>query len=365
VRLAPAVLDRLAAVAREGRATLPMALMAAWGLLLSRATGQDDLLIGVPAAARVRREMEDTAGFLVNTLPLRVTLDGDPGFVDLVARLRQRLLTALERQHVPLPLVVDAVRAPRLPDRPPLVQALFVQQDARSWSLALPGLAAEAIAVPTPVARFDLALVVMERAGGLSGALEYDTAQVDDAMARRMAERYAAILAAVADAPHRPLGTLDLLGDGDRRLNEAPNTGTGDDPPPVADRLHALVTRQAAARPEATALWWPEGTLSYGVLDRRSNRFARRLRALGIAPGARVGLVAERGPALFTALVGILKAGAAYVPIDPAYPAERIAGMLTDAEVAAVVADTPPPGLGAPWLSIDDSGDGDDTPLPG
>ena len=363
VALPPGALDRLAAIAREGRATLPMALMAAWGVLLSRATGQDDLLIGIPAAARVRREMEETAGFLVNTLPLRVTLDGDPDFVAVVTRVRQRLLTALERQHVPLPLVAEAVKAPRLPGRPPLVQALFVQQDARAWSLSLPGITAAALPVPTPVARFDLTLLVVDRDGGLTGELEYDTAVVDDAMARRMAERFTAILTAVAEAPHQPLSALDLLGDGDRRLNATLNAGTHDGPRPVADRLDALVRHQATVRAEAPALWWPGSTLSYGALDRRSSRFARRLAALGIGPGARVGLVAERGPGLFIALVGILKAGAAYVPVDPAYPAERIAGMLGDADAAAVVAEAAPPALTVPCL-FPDEGEDDGGPLP-
>ncbi|MCW2246953.1 amino acid adenylation domain-containing protein [Azospirillum fermentarium] len=362
VALPPDDLARLDALAREGRATLPMALMAAWALLLSRATGQDDLLIGIPAAARVRREMEETAGFLVNTLPLRVTLDGDPDFIAVVTRVRQRLLTALERQHVPLPLVADAVAAPRLPGRPPLVQALFVQQDARAWSLSLPGITAAALPVPTPVARFDLTLLVVERDGGLSGELEYDTAVVDDATARRMAERFTAILAAVAAAPHRPLSALDLLGDGDRRLNAALNAGTGGGPRPPADRLDALVSHQAAVRADAPALWWPDGTLSYGALDRRSGRFAHRLSALGVGPGDRVGLVAERGPGLFVALVGILKAGAAYVPVDPAYPAERIAAMLTDAEVTAVVAETAPPAPAVPCLFPDEDEDGSTLP---
>lgn len=368
VDLPPARLDRLADIAREGRATLPMALMAAWALLLSRYSGQDDLLVGIPAAARVRREMEDTVGFLVNTLPLRITFDGNPGFVDLVARVRQRMLTALERQHVPLPLVVDAVKAPRLPGCPPLVQALFVQQDARSWSLSLPGITAAAMPVPTPVARFDVTLVVVERDDGFAAELEYATAWLDEATARRMAESFTAILAAVTDAPHQPVSGLDLLGSGEHRLNSALNAGAEDSPRPSADRVHALVSAQAAARPEAVAVWSADGVLTYRALDRLSDRFARRLAAAGIAPGARVGLVAERSPGLIVALVGILKAGAAYVPVDPAYPAERIAGMLTDAEVAAVVGDHPVPGVDVPHLPLDPAGGRDgadsDTPLP-
>ncbi|HEX2091731.1 MAG TPA: amino acid adenylation domain-containing protein, partial [Longimicrobiaceae bacterium] len=313
---------------REG-ATLFMALAAAWQLLLGRWAGQDDLVVGTPVAGRTHRELEELVGFFVNTLPLRGDLSGDPDFRALLARVREVTLGAHAHQDVPFERLVEELRVERSPGRNPLFQAMLVLQNTPADELHLPGATLERFEVETGTAKFDLLLEATERGGGLECALEYSTELFDPSTAERIAAQLGVLLARAIEEPGRPVHEIDILPPAERtQVLEGWNATRG--PYPERACVHHLFAEQAARTPEAVAVAYDGGALSYAELDARANRLARRLRGMGVGPDVRVGLCLERGPQMMVGVLGILKAGGAYVPLDPAYPTERLAFMLLD-----------------------------------
>ncbi len=316
------------ALARREGATLFMALAAAWQLLLGRRAGQDDLVVGTPVAGRTHRELEELVGFFVNTLALRGDLSGDPDFRALLARAREATLGAHAHQDVPFERLVEELRVERSPGRNPLFQAMLVLQNTPADELRLPGATLERFEVETGTAKFDLLLEATERGGGLECALEFSTELFDPSTAERIAEQLRVLLARVAAEPGRPVRETDFLPEAERaRVLEGWNATRGAYPEAC---VHHLFAEQAARTPDAVAVAYPGGSLSYSELDARAGRLARRLRGLGVGPDARVGLCLERGPEMMAGVLGILMAGGAYVPLDPAYPAERLSFMLRD-----------------------------------
>ncbi|MET0396107.1 MAG: amino acid adenylation domain-containing protein, partial [Longimicrobiaceae bacterium] len=332
------VLAALRALSRREGATLFMTLLAAWQLLLARYAGTDDVVVGTPVAGRTRAELEGLIGFFVNTLALRTDLSGDPTFPELLHRVREATLDAYAHQDVPFERLVEALQPERDLSRNPVFQVFFVLQGEPPRAVDAGGLRMEPEEVEGTAAKFDLTLALEERGGGLAGVIEYAAELFDAATIARMAGHFGVLLRAIAADPARRVSALPLLG-----FAERAHLAAGGNPSPerfpAAGTLHGRFGAVARARPHAVALTFRGESLTYAELDARADRLAAALRARGAGPETRVGLCVERGPQVVAGMLGILKSGAAYVPLDPTYPADRLAYLLEDSGVALVVAE--------------------------
>jgi amino acid adenylation domain-containing protein len=371
---APEVVRLRQAARREG-ATLYMLLLAAFAATLARHSGQEDLLIGTPVTNRTRPELEGLIGFFVNTLALRVRLAGDPELRRVLASARQTALAAFAHQDLPFETLVEELRPERDLSRAPLVQAMLSLGTARPERSLGGGLhLARLPSAERTTAKLDLSLAATELAaedGGQSLLLELEYAAdlFHATAAERLLAHFATLLCGAAEAPDLPLSRLPLLAPPERHQLVAEWNDTASGFPHQS--VHGLFAEQAAARPDAVAIAWEGGAMTYGELDRRSGEIARHLRRLGVAADARVGVVVERSPEMFAALLGILKAGGGYLPLDPAYPRERLAPLLADAAPTVVIgarrllADLPPGTV--PRLALEDTfaeaTEGDTAPL--
>ncbi|HEX7186575.1 MAG TPA: amino acid adenylation domain-containing protein, partial [Thermoanaerobaculia bacterium] len=321
----------LRSLARQEGATLFMALLAGFSALLARYSHQEDLVVGSPVANRNRPEIEPLIGFFVNTLPMRARLDGEPSFRELTARVRDAALAAYARQDVPFERLVEAVGARRDLSRSPLFQVMLAVEESPARAPRLAGLEAEPVAIHNGTAKFEITLHLSSSGDGLAGGMEVDSDLFDAATAERMLGHLASLLAAAAADPAAGVRELPLLGESESRQLLEWGGGPGDDTAgsPVF-LLHERFAWQAARSPEAPAVVFEGERLSYGELDRRATRLAQTLRAWGVGPGELVALCLERSLEMVVAVLGVLKAGATYVPIDPDYPAERIGFLLAD-----------------------------------
>ncbi|WP_223619451.1 non-ribosomal peptide synthetase [Lysobacter sp. ESA13C] len=326
-------------------ATLFMALLAAWSTLLSRLSGQDEVVVGTPVANRQHPQTEPLIGFFVNALALRVSLRDDPSAAQLLARVRAVALDAYEHQDLPFEQVVDALQPARTLSHSPLFQAMLsLDNTPGGATLNLPGLSLSPLATAQTTTRFDLSLALSESGAEIVGELEYAT----DLFERETIERYAGYFvrlleAMVADA-QAPVARLPLLSADERAHVLETFNDTGFDYP--RERLlHQPFEAQVRATPEATAVVCDGERLSYAELNRRANRIAHRLLALGVRADDRVAICLERGPSLVAGVLGILKAGAAYVPLDPNYPPDRLAYMLGDSAPMALLSQASLSGL--------------------
>ncbi|HEY3480959.1 MAG TPA: amino acid adenylation domain-containing protein, partial [Streptomyces sp.] len=336
VRLTEELITELATLARREGATLYMALLAGFQALLGRMSGQEDVPVGSPVANRTRVELEGLIGFFVNTLVLRGDLAGDPGFGALLGRTREAVLEAQARQEVPFEKLVEALAPERSLGRTPLIQAMLAFQNAPAGPPRLGSLAVRFLPVDSGAARLDLTLSVAARDGVLAGEIEYDAELFDAPTVLRLAGLWERLLAAAVRDPGARISSLELLAAAERwqLLAEWSDTAAAY---PREICLHELLTAQARRSPEAVALVCGERSLTYAELDRRAGRLAGHLAALGVGPDDRVGVLAERSVEMVVALLGVLKAGAAYVPLDPELPAERLAFMAGEAVGGGVV----------------------------
>jgi amino acid adenylation domain-containing protein len=369
LELAPALSAAVRELCRREGVTPFMALLAAWGVLLGRHSGQagqEEVLVGTPVAGRNRREIEGLIGFFVNTLVLRVDLQGAPGFDALLGRVRSAALDAFQHQDLPFERIVEELVPERDLSHPPLVQVLFSLQNAPRAEVELPGLSLAPVAVDGRVARLDLTLTMQEGAEGFAAALEHNTDLFDGSTAGRLLARFEALLAAAAEAPGQSIADLPLLLPAERRQVLAEWNDTRSDYPRETS-LPELFEAVAAERPEAPALVSATEVWSYRRLDEAANRLARRLQELGVGPETAVGLSLERSPELILGTLAILKAGGVYVPLDAGYPDDRLDFMLEDtgAEIVLVHETTRArfEGRRARLVSIDAVETGDATPL--
>ncbi|HEU4452764.1 MAG TPA: condensation domain-containing protein, partial [Longimicrobium sp.] len=365
VRLPAAAAERIRAMAAAEGSTPFAVLLAAFRLALARHSGQDDVVLGTAAAGRERRELAGMMGFVANTLALRTRLGGDPEFRELVRRERDTLLDAFEHQALPFERVVEELRLAPDPSRNPVFQAMLTFQDAgelAAWDGGMRLGAAEAHgeALEFRSSKFDLSVSVTLGAGELWVQVQWAADLLERADAERLAGRFLRLLEQGVEAPGRRLSQLDGM-EADERTRVLGAWTRGESVAPAAGPVHRLFEAHAARTPDAPALAWDGGNLSYADLDRRANRLARRLRALGVGPEARVGVALERSPELVVAVLGVLKAGGAYVPLDPSLPEERLGWMAEDAGVRAlVVRNAAPAGLIAlslPTVSIEGDAD--------
>ena len=322
---------------REGT-SLFMTLLAGFSALLHRYTAETDIAVGTPIAGRTRPEAEALIGDFVNMLVLRTDLDGAPSFRDLLGRVRETTLGAYAHQDLPFERLVDELRPERSLSHAPLFQVLFALQNMGDLALRLDGVAIEEIAVERDTARFDLAWSLVEHADGIRVIAEYATDLFDGATVERMLEHFRALLSAAAANPELSIADLPLLSDGERETVVAAWNQT--EAPYAAGPVHALVSAQSARTPDASAVVGAGDALTYVELDAQSNRLAHHIIRSGVARGEMVAISMERSPSLLVAMLAVWKAGAAYVPIDPAYPEDRRAYMLADSGAGVVLTDS-------------------------
>ncbi|OPK55965.1 non-ribosomal peptide synthetase, partial [Ralstonia solanacearum] len=317
--------------------TLFMTVLAGWSALLSRLSGQEEVVVGSPVANRTRSEVEGLIGFFVNTLALRVEVGSGVTVSELLGRVKGRVLEAQAHQDLPFEQVVERVRPVRSLSHSPIFQAALLWQNTEALVLQLDGLTIEPLADESYTAKFDLSLALREHNGRIAGSLDYATSLFDRGTVERYVGYLLRLLQAMAADDGQEVGRIALLGAAERRqIIDVWNTG---EPAPVpSETLCALFEAQVRRTPEAIAVEYEGQRVSYAELNARANRVAHALIGLGVGPDARVGLCAERSVELVTGLLGILKAGGGYVPLDLSYPKERLAYMLEDSAPVAVLA---------------------------
>ncbi|CAM5464239.1 non-ribosomal peptide synthetase [Streptomyces abikoensis] len=336
----PALAAALGELAHEAQATPFMALVAAWSLVLGRWAGEDDVVVGTPLAGRTRAELEDVVGFFVNTLPLRVHAAPDDTFRSLLRRTRDVCNSAYENQDVPFDRIVHELRLDRdASGQTALARHWFVLHNTPPAAFSLPGLECDTLPDPAGTVRCDLSVqLAPDAGGGLTGRLEYSTELFDRATAQRLVSAFTTLLRAAAADPGRAVRDLPVLSEEELRQLTGEDTGSGSAEltgPALAQWFEA----RADAAPDALAVVDDATgeTLTYAQLETRANQVAHLLAERGTGPEDLVGVCLHRGPALLAAVLGVFKAGAAYLPLDPGYPRARLDLIAEEAAPAAVL----------------------------
>jgi amino acid adenylation domain-containing protein len=333
--LSKAEVDALTALGRRASATLYMVLLAAFKVLLYRHTGQEDVLVGTPIRGRTQPETENLLGFFVNTLVFRTDLSGGPSFLELLDRVRSVAIEGYGHQEMPFELLVQRLGMQRDLSRTPVFQAFFTFQDVSNRAPHVGDLTYSQVHVHAPVSPTDVYLWTKETGQGLTGGIDYATDLFEPATMARFVKQLRRLLTSACEDPSQPIARISILPDAERRAIRAVNE-TGADYPREAG-VHQLVERRALEHPERTAIVFEGTGMTYGELDERAGRLGRRLRELGVGRDTLVGLFVGRTPAMLVAMLAVLKAGGAYLPLDPAFPADRLAFMVTDSGLRVVV----------------------------
>ncbi|WP_428986060.1 amino acid adenylation domain-containing protein [Streptomyces pyxinae] len=349
----------LRTLAAETGTSVFMAAQAALAVLLAAHGAGTDIPIGTPVAGRTDEQLDELVGFFVNTLVLRTDLSGRPTFRELLARVRDADLAAFDHADLPFEQLVDLLAPERTLARNPLFQVMLVFQNLTGDSPSLPGLDVTPVSADPEVAKLDLLVTLAEQPGGagINGMFTFQTSIFDTTTVRALADRYVALLTALVARPDLPLHRAGVLGPPERA--RALTAGTGERRALPAAPLPALLAARCAARPAVPALIDGELVLSYEEFDARVGRLATLLRRHSTGPERRVAVVLPRSAELVVALHAVQRAGGAYVPVDPGYPAGRVAHMLTDSAPAAVLTTTAlaaglPVPAGVPVLCLDD-----------
>lgn len=325
-RLSGELVAEVAALARSERATLYMVMLAALQVLLGRYGRQDDFVVGSPIAGRDRGEIQGLLGLFVGMLPMRADLRGDPTFRELVARVKQTALEAYAHAELPFEILVDRLEVPRDLSHHPVFQVLFGLQNVAGGDVQFDGLDTRGVEIEKDGAILDLSLYAWPQAGEMRLSLEYNRDLFDEETVDRLLRHFGHLLRGAVERPGLAVSRLELLPDPERRrvLLEWNDTVTPWEP----STLHAAIHEQARRAPEAVAVEGAGERLTYRELTRRSRALARYLRSEGVRREALVGICLERSPQLLVALLGVLEAGAAYLPLDPSFPAARLAYMV-------------------------------------
>src|ERR1044071_6722947 len=318
-----------------------MVLQAAPAALLTRLGAGSDIALGSPIAGRTDSALDDLVGFFVNTLVLRTDTSGNPSFRELIGRVRARNLAACSHKDVPFERLVEELNPARSLSHHPLFQVMLALHNNAGFAVELSGLRARVEEVLVGRSKFDLSVSVAEERGpegrpaGISGVIEYASDLFDRASVEALGWRLVRLLEGAVAAPDVAIGRLELLSAAERRqlLEDWNATDRELGGGTLVDALGA----QAAARPDAVAAVFEDARLSYAELEARANQLAHHLRGLGVGAETVVGLCVERSLEMLVGLIGILKAGAAYLPLDPSYPAERLGFMLEDCGAALVI----------------------------
>ncbi|WP_327215072.1 amino acid adenylation domain-containing protein [[Kitasatospora] papulosa] len=351
---------QLVTLARKRGASLFMVLQAGLAALLSRLGAGEDIPLGSPVAGRTDEALDDLVGFFVNTLVLRTDVSGDPTFTELLDRVRQSDLAAFAHQDIPFERLVEDLNPTRSTARHPLFQVKLLLANHEEASLNLPGLHTDVLPTERHPARFDLAIDLVEkfsagdRAAGITGTVTFAVSLFDRVTVEGIARRFVGLLEQVAGDASLTVGQLELLSEAERRqvLEEFNDTAREIEPATLPELFEAQVART----PDAVAVVFEDTELTYGQLNARANQLARHLARQGVGPESVVGLALPRSTDLIVALLAVVKAGGAYLPIDPDYPADRIAFMLDDAKPVCVlnaIATRTTTGEGIPTITLD------------
>lgn len=327
----------LRALARMENVTIHHLLLAAFQTLLYRYGGQEDIVVGTPVAGRERFQTEPLIGFFVNTLAMRVSFAGRPSFREVLARVRQASVEAFSHQEVPFDQIVEAVRPQRDGRRNPLFNAVFSTQSGGEEEGSWGTIQWSALETHSGTAKFDVTFVVAERKEDLQATLEYNVDVLNAPAARRMLRHFQVLLEGIVRHPDEKAAVLPLLDDAERlQIVEEWNRTTTNYP--REQTVHALFEAQAARTPAATAVVYGAEKISYRELERRANQWAHYLRTWGVGEGTPVGVLMDRSVEMIIAWLAVLKSGGVYVPLDPDYPAERLAFMVQDTKMPVILA---------------------------
>ncbi|HYG09797.1 MAG TPA: condensation domain-containing protein, partial [Pyrinomonadaceae bacterium] len=334
--LSPELSRSLRELCRREGVTLYMAMLGAFASLLHQYTGQTDIVVGTPIAGRNRAEVEGLIGFFVNTLVLRTEMSGEPNFREVLRRVREVALGAYAHQDVPFEKLVEELQPDRDLSRHPLFQVMLEIQNEGENLLELPALSMESVEVDDATAKFDLTLLVGESENGLSLRFEYSVDLFEAETIKRMGRHFENLLEGIVADPARAVADVSLLTDAERvqLLAEWNETTT---PFPLEQCFHELFEAQSERSPEAVAAACGDARLTYRELNARANQLAHYLRTQGAKPEDRICVYMDRGLDLLVSILAIFKAGGVYVPLDPAYPKERIAFILEDAQVSLLL----------------------------
>ncbi|HEY0605580.1 MAG TPA: amino acid adenylation domain-containing protein, partial [Herpetosiphonaceae bacterium] len=335
VTVPKALTDRLNELSQQENATLFMTLLAAYNVVLAKYSGQLDVPVGTFISNRNRAEIEGLIGFFVNTLVLRADLSGNPTLREIVQRVRKVALDAYAHQDLPFEKLLDELNPVRDTSRSPFFQTMLVLQNASTGTLELPGLLLRRVDVDSGTARFDLMLVLHETERGLEGAAEFNTDLFEARTINRMVEHLQIVLETLVRDPDRRLLDLSLLTTTEQ--HQLFDVWNATQRPFSQATIHALFEEQAARTPDKIAVSAEGQMLSYRELNELANQLAHTLRSLDVGPGMLIGACLDRTPELLVGVLGILKSGAAYLPLDPDYPPSRLAFMLEDAQIALLV----------------------------
>ncbi|MGC2698348.1 MAG: amino acid adenylation domain-containing protein [Candidatus Angelobacter sp.] len=333
--LSPNMTAQLRELSRREDVTLFMVLVAVWQILMLRYTGQADVVVGTTIANRKRIEVEGLIGFFVNTLMLRTNLGGDPTFRELLERVRDTALGAYAHQEIPFDQLVAELQPDRSLSRTPLFQVLIGFREARNRQIELPKLRAEVVDVPSSTSIFDLSLFLVDKGDRIDGSFEYSTNLFDASYIERMREHLLILLQSAVTNPDQPISALAALPEWEHQLLARWNTTSAEYS--LDTCLHKLFETQARKTPDRIAVRYEGTALTYKQLNAQANRCAHHLRSLDVKTESRVGVYAERSLEMVVALIAILKAGAMYVPLDPSYPQDRLAYMIEDSSVSALL----------------------------
>ena len=325
---------RVKEVARAEGVTQFMLLAAAFNVLLHRYSGQKDLLVGVPVAGRDRAEIEGLIGFFVNTLVLRTRVEGSASFKELLDQVRETTLASFRHQSLPFEKLVEELQPERSLSYTPLFQVMFTFQNASAEPVGLPGLTLTPLE-DTGSAKFDLTLLMHDAGEELAGTLEYNADLFESQTTSRMIEHFEVLLDALTSNPHEAIATLPLMSEAERTSLLRVNDSRADFA--AEGCIHQLFEAQVERTPNAIALTCEGESLTYCELNRRANMLANHLRSMGLVPDTPVGICVERSIEMVVGLLGILKAGGGYVPLDPAYPKERLSFIIDDTATPFIV----------------------------
>ncbi|HEX7335400.1 MAG TPA: amino acid adenylation domain-containing protein, partial [Pyrinomonadaceae bacterium] len=338
---------------RAEGASLFMLLLAVFKVLLARYSGQEDICVGTPIAGRDRVETEGLIGFFVNMLVLRTDLVGNPTARELIRRVRDAALGAYAHQELPFERLVDELQVERSLSHAPLFQVVFSFHNTSQELLELPGLSLSAAGEASSVAKFDLTLHMSESGDAISGALEYNTDLFDESTIKRLGSHFETLLESFVSEPGQRLSELQMLTEAEqqrvlyewaeadelatKRHKKHKSEGTVDVPETVSECLQDLFEAQVERTPEAIAVIFDGKKISYRELNNRANQLAHHLQSAGVREESLVGILVERSVEMLVGVLGVLKAGGAYLPLDPSYPQERLSFMLADAGVAVLL----------------------------
>lgn len=334
IELPAQLMDALGALANRRGATVYMALLAVFNVLLHRYSNQDDVVVGSPATIRSQPEIQSLIGYFINTLPIRTKLGGEPSFNQVLDQVRASCLGAYRHQDVPFDMIVADLNVTRDLSRPPVYQVSFTYGREPSPGTAFGGAELTRLPATSRGARFDLELQTFHAgSGGLSGWLEYDTDLFDEATIARMAGHFRQLAEQAVADPEQCIDRMDMLGPSERQRIVAGFNDTGRDWPDEDGWIHQCFEARVQEQPAVEAVRFDGQSLTYQELNRRANQLAWRLMRLGAGRNTLVGVSMERSLELVVALLAIVKAGAAYVPLDPGYPRARLEHMISDAQV--------------------------------